>query len=110
MKAKVTTLDNKAIGDIELAEEVFGIKPRRDILHRVVTWQLAKRRGGNHGAKERNAIRGSGAKIWRQKGTGRARHSSNKAPQFRGGGVAHGPRVRAHIHNIVYQSRGLGLG
>ena len=73
MKAKVTTLDNKAIGDIELAEEVFGIKPRRDILHRVVTWQLAKRRGGNHGAKERNAIRGSGAKIWRQKGTGRAR-------------------------------------
>ena len=109
MKAKVTTLDNKAIGDIELAEEVFGIKPRRDILHRVVTWQLAKRRGGNHGAKERNAIRGSGAKIWRQKGTGRARHSSNKAPQFRGGGVAHGPRVRNHIHKLTRKVRALGM-
>ena len=72
MKAKVTTLDNKAAGNIDLADEVFGVKPRRDILHRVVTWQLAKRRGGNHAVKERNAVRGSGAKIWAQKGTGRA--------------------------------------
>ena len=66
MKAKVTTLDNKSAGSIELAEAVFGVTPRRDILHRVVTWQLAKRRGGNHATKERHDIRGSGAKIWRQ--------------------------------------------
>ncbi len=109
MKAKVTTLENKAAGNIDLAEEVFGITPRQDILHRVVTWQLAKRRGGNHATKERNAIRGSGAKIWRQKGTGRARHSSNKAPQFRGGGVAHGPRVHDHVHKLTKKVRALGL-
>jgi len=109
MKAKVTTLDNKAAGDIELAEEVFGVTPRRDILHRVVTWQLAKRRAGNHAVKERNAIRGSGAKIWRQKGTGRARHSSNKAPQFRGGGVAHGPRVHDHEYKLTKKVRALGM-
>ena len=109
MKANVTTMDNKAAGDIELAEEVFGVEPRRDILHRVVTWQLAKRRDGNHAVKERNAIRGSGAKIWRQKGTGRARHSSNKAPQFRGGGVAHGPRVHDHEHKLTKKVRALGL-
>ncbi len=109
MKAKVTTLDNKSAGNIELAEEVFGVEPRRDILHRVVTWQLAKRRDGNHAVKERNAIRGSGAKIWRQKGTGRARHSSAKAPQFRGGGVAHGPRVHGHEHKLTKKVRALGM-
>ena len=97
MKAKVKTMDNKSAGNIELADEVFGVSPRRDILHRVVTWQLAKRRLGNHAVKERNSVRGSGAKIWRQKGTGRARHSTSKAPQFRGGGVAHGPRVHGHL-------------
>jgi|TARA_B100002003_G_C13930981_1_gene452259 large subunit ribosomal protein L4 len=109
MKAKVTTLDNKSAGSIELAEAVFGVTPRRDILHRVVTWQLAKRRGGNHATKERHDIRGSGAKIWRQKGTGRARHSSRKAPQFRGGGVAHGPRVHGHEHKLTKKVRALGL-
>lgn len=109
MRAKVTTLSNKAAGNIELAEEVFGMEPRRDILHRVVTWQLAKRRGGNHAVKERNSVRGSGAKIWRQKGTGRARHSSNKAPQFRGGGVAHGPRVHDHVHKLTKKVRVLGM-
>ena len=109
MKAKVTTLDNKSAGSIELADAVFGVTPRRDILHRVVTWQLAKRRDGNHATKERHAIRGSGAKIWRQKGTGRARHSSRKAPQFRGGGVAHGPRVHDHAHKLTKKVRALGL-
>ena len=109
MKAKVTTLDNKAAGDIELAEEVFGMNPRRDILHRVVTWQLAKRRSGNHAVKERNAVRGSTAKIYKQKGTGRARHSTNKAPQFRGGGVAHGPRVHDHEHKLTKKVRALGM-
>jgi large subunit ribosomal protein L4 len=109
MKAKVTTLDNKSAGSIELAEAVFGVTPRRDILHRVVTWQLAKRRDGNHATKERHAIKGSGAKIWAQKGTGRARHSSRKAPQFRGGGVAHGPRVHDHEHKLTKKVRALGL-
>ena len=109
MKAKVTTLDNKAAGDIELAEDVFGMNPRRDILHRVVTWQLAKRRSGNHAVKERNAVRGSTAKIYKQKGTGRARHSTNKAPQFRGGGVAHGPRVHDHEHKLTKKVRALGM-
>ena len=74
MKADVKTLDNKKAGSVDLAEEVFGVTPRKDILHRVVTWQLAKRRSGNHAVKERNAIRGSTAKIYKQKGTGRARH------------------------------------
>ena len=109
MKAKVTTMDNKAAGDIELAEEVFGVTPRADILHRVVTWQLAKRRSGNHAVKERNAVRGSTAKIYKQKGTGRARHSTNKAPQFRGGGVAHGPRVHDHEHKLTKKVRALGM-
>ena len=109
MKAKVTTLDNKSAGNIDLADAVFGVSPRRDILHRVVTWQLAKRREGNHATKERHAIQGSGAKIWRQKGTGRARHSSRKAPQFRGGGVAHGPRVHDHVHKLTKKVRALGL-
>ncbi|MDA1101222.1 MAG: 50S ribosomal protein L4 [Proteobacteria bacterium] len=109
MKAKVTTLDNKSAGSIELADTVFGVTPRRDIMHRVVVWQLAKRRDGNHATKERHAVQGSGAKIWRQKGTGRARHSSRKAPQFRGGGVAHGPRVHDHAHKLTKKVRALGL-
>ena len=109
MKAKVKTMDNKPAGNIELSDDVFGVKPRRDILHRVVTWQLAKRRAGNHATKERNSVRGSGAKIWRQKGTGRARHSSSKAPQFRGGGVAHGPRVHGHLHKLTKKVRALGM-
>ncbi|MBC8241752.1 MAG: 50S ribosomal protein L4 [Alphaproteobacteria bacterium] len=109
MQAKVTTLDNKSAGSIELAEAVFGVRPRRDILHRVVIWQLAKRREGNHATKERHAIKGSGGKIWAQKGTGRARHSSRKAPQFRGGGVAHGPRVHDHEHKLTKKVRALGL-
>jgi large subunit ribosomal protein L4 len=109
MKAEVRTLDNKKAGSIDLAEEVSGLTPRRDILHRVVTWQMARQRGGGHKTKERNEIRGSGAKIWRQKGTGRARHSSRKAPQFRGGGVAHGPRLGSHVQKLPKKVRALGL-
>jgi len=109
MKADVKTLDNKKAGSIELADEVFGLPSRPDILHRVVTWQLAKRRAGTHKTKERGEIKGSTAKIWRQKGTGRARHSSRKAGQFRGGGVAHGPRVRSHAIGLPKKVRALGL-
>ncbi len=109
MQADVKTLDNEAAGSIELADAIFGLEPRRDILHRVVTWQLAKRRAGTHNAKERAEIRGSSAKIWRQKGTGRARHGNKKAPQFRGGGVAFGPKPRDHGFDLPKKVRRLGL-
>ena len=109
MEAKVTTLDAGDAGTIELKDEVFGLDPRRDILHRVVTWQLAKRQQGTHKTKERGEIAGSTRKIVRQKGSGGARHGNRKAPQFRGGGVAHGPRVRSHAHKLPKKVRALGL-
>jgi large subunit ribosomal protein L4 len=109
MQAEVKTLDNTTAGQIELADAIFGLAPRADILHRVVTWQLAKRRAGTHKVKQRAEITGSTKKIWRQKGTGRARHGSNKAPQFRGGGVAHGPVPRDHGFNLPKKVRKLGL-
>jgi len=109
MKADVKTLENKKAGTIDLADEVFGLPTRADILHRVVNWQLAKRRAGTHKVKERGEIVGTGAKIYKQKGTGRARHSSRKTVQFRGGGVVHGPRVRDHGHKLPKKVRSLGL-
>lgn len=109
MKADVKTLDNASAGDIELADEVFGVPARPDILNRVVSWQLAKRRSGTHKVKQRSEIVGSTQKIWRQKGTGRARHGNRKAPQFRGGGVAFGPVVRSHESKLPKKVRALGL-
>lgn len=109
MKADVKTLENKKAGSIELSDAVFGLPARADILHRVVVWQLAKRRDGNHQVKERGAINGSTAKIYRQKGTGRARHSTRKANIFRGGGVVHGPRTRDHAIKLPKKIRSLGL-
>ncbi len=109
MKAEVKTLDDKKAGSIELADEIFGLEPRADILQRVVVWQLAKRRRGTHKTKQRSEIRGSGAKIWRQKGTGRARHGNRKAPIFRGGGVAFGPHLRDHAIKLPKKVRKLGL-
>ena len=109
MQADVKTLDNEQAGSIELAEEIFGLKPRADILHRVVNWQLAKRRQGSHKTKQRAEITGSGSKAWKQKGTGRARVGNRKAPQFRGGGVAFGPVVRDHAIKLPKKVRRLGL-
>ena len=109
MQAELKTLDDASAGTIELADEVFGLTPRADILHRVVNWQLAKRRGGNHKVKGRSEIRATGAKTWRQKGTGRARHGNRGAPIFRGGGVAHGPQVRSHAFDLPKKVRKLGL-
>jgi large subunit ribosomal protein L4 len=109
MKADVKTLDNKKSGSIELSDAVFGLPARADILHRVVVWQLAKRRSGTHKVKERGEIRGSMAKIYRQKGTGRARHSTRKANIFRGGGIVHGPRPRDHSIKLQKKVRTLGL-
>lgn len=109
MQAEVKTLDNGDAGSIELADGVFGLPKRADILHRVVTWQLAKRRAGTHKVKERGEVRGTGGKIYKQKGTGRARHSDRKANIFVGGGVVHGPRVRDHGHSLPKKVRALGL-
>src|SRR3569623_1802793 len=92
MKVKVQTLDAKAGGDIELNDEIFGLEPRADILHRVVTWQLEKRRATARGTRERADVARSGKKYGRQKGGGTARPGDRRAPVFIGGGKAHGAR------------------
>jgi large subunit ribosomal protein L4 len=109
MKCAVTTLENKTAGEIELAEEVFGVPLRRDILARAVNWQLAKRRAGTRKTKGRSEIVGSTGKRYRQKGTGRARIGSGKVSQFRGGGTAFGPVVRDHTHSLNKKVRSLAL-
>jgi len=109
MKAKVITLENKAAGEIDLAEEVFGAAVRKDIMSRMVNYQLAKRRAGTHKVKGRSEVTGSSAKIYRQKGTGRARQGNGKAPHFRGGGQAFGPHPRDHGHNLPKKVRALAM-
>jgi large subunit ribosomal protein L4 len=109
MKADVTTLDNKNAGSVELDESIFGIAPRADILHRVVNWQLAKRRAGTHKVQTRGEVTATGAKMYRQKGTGRARHGTNTVTIFRGGAPSFGPVVRDHATNLPKKVRKLGL-
>jgi len=111
MKVKVQSLDGKAAkgADLELNEEVFGVEPRADILHRVVTWQLEKRRGTARGARERSDVARTGKKYGRQKGGGTARHGDRRAPIFIGGGKAHGPRVRDFNPSLNKKVRALGL-
>lgn len=109
MDLKITTLTGEDAGTLKVSEEIFGLEPREDILHRVVRWQLAKKQQGTHKAKGRSEISRTGAKMYRQKGTGRARHSSARVPQFRGGGKAHGPVVRSHTHDLPKKVRALGL-
>ena len=109
MDLKITTLAGKDAGKVELSDEIFGLDPREDILQRVVRWQLAKKQQGTHKAKGRAEIARTGAKMYKQKGTGRARHHSARAPQFRGGGKAHGPVVRSHEHDLPKKVRALGL-
>ena len=109
MRATVRNLDNQEIGDIELAEEVFGLPMRRDILARVVNWQLAKRRAGTHKTKGISDISGTTKKPYKQKGTGRARQGSLRSPQFRGGAVIFGPVVRSHEFGLQKKVRRLGL-
>jgi large subunit ribosomal protein L4 len=110
MKVKVQSLDGKAKGsDLELNDEVFGIEPRADVLHRVVTWQLEKRRGTARGARERSEVNRTGKKFGRQKGGGTARHGDRRAPIFIGGGKAHGPRVRDFNPSLNKKVRALGL-
>lgn len=109
MKIDVQTLDAKAAGSVDLADEVFGLEPRADILHRMVAWQLAKRQAGTHKTKGRSEIALTGKKFVKQKGSGGARHGDRKAPQFRGGGKAFGPVVRSHAFDLPKKVRALAL-
>ena len=109
MKLAVRNLDNEEIGELELADEVFGLPIRRDILARVVNWQLAKRRTGTHKTKGISEIRGTTKKPYKQKGTGRARQGSLRSPQFRGGARIFGPVVRSHAFDLQKKVRRLGL-
>ena len=110
MKVQVLNLDGSAAsGEVELSDEVFGIAPRADILHRVVTWQLENRRGIARGARERSDVARTGKKFGRQKGGGTARHGDRKAPIFIGGGKAMGPRVREFNVSLNKKVRALGL-
>ncbi len=109
MKLDVITLDNGAAGSVDLSETVFGAEVRHDIVHRMVNWQLAKRRSGNHKTKTVSEIRGSTAKPWRQKGGGRARAGTTRATQFRGGATVFGPVVRDHAHRLPRKVRRLAM-
>lgn len=109
MKLSILNNQNKASGELELDDSVFGIEPREDILARVVNWQLARRQAGTHQVKERGDVSGSTRKIYRQKGTGSARHGARKGAQFRGGGIIFGPVTRDHSHDLPKKVRKLGL-
>ena len=109
MKIAVKTLDNKTAGDVSVNNAIFGIEPRDDIMARVVNWQLAKRRSGAHKVKIRSEIAKTGAKLGRQKGSGRARHGAASSNIFRGGGVVHGPQLRDHGYALQKKVRQLGL-
>jgi large subunit ribosomal protein L4 len=110
MKIKVITLDgDKSSGDVELNEAVFGVEPRADILHRVVTWQLEKRRAPASATRERSEVARTGKKFGRQKGGGTARHGDRRAPIFIGGGKAHGQRARTFGRSLNKKVRALGL-
>ena len=109
MKIKAVKLDSKAAGQVDLADEIFGLEPRADILHRVVRWQLAKRQAGTHKTLTRGEVSYSTKKIYRQKGTGGARHGNRGVNLMRHGGTAKGPTPRSHGHDLPKAVRKLGL-
>ena len=109
MKIKSLSFSNKPGKEFTLNQKVFGIVPRTDIIARVIKWQLAKRRLGNHSVQTRSEVKMTTAKMYKQKGTGKARHGSGSVSQFRGGGMAHGPVVHSHAHSINKKVRKLGL-
>jgi large subunit ribosomal protein L4 len=109
MKADVTTLEAKKAGTVDLPDDVFGLEPRADILQRMVRYQLLKRQAGTHHAKDRSLVSGRHQKMYKQKGTGRARHGNKLAPQFRGGGKAFGPVPRSHAIDLPKKIRALAL-
>jgi large subunit ribosomal protein L4 len=109
MKIDISTLDGGNAGSVELDDAIFGLEPRADILQRCVRWQLAKRQAGTHLTKGRSDIDRTKKKLYKQKGTGNARHGAASAPQFRGGGRAFGPQVRSHAHDLPKKVRALAL-
>ena len=109
MDIEVTNLDGKGAGKVSLSDKVFGLEPREDIIQRMVRWQLAKRRQGTQSVLGRSEVDRTKAKMYRQKGTGNARHHAASAPQFRGGGRAHAPKPRDHSHDLTKKFRALAL-
>ncbi|MFZ3325146.1 MAG: 50S ribosomal protein L4 [Methylocella sp.] len=109
MKIDITSLDGEAAGSIDLDDAIFGLVPREDLIARMVRYQLAKRRAGTHQTLGRADIWRTGKKLYKQKGTGSARHGSARVPQFRGGGRAFGPLVRSHAHDLPKKLRALAL-
>jgi large subunit ribosomal protein L4 len=109
MELKVRTLAGEAAGTVTLSDAVFGLEPRPDILQRMVRWQLARRQAGTHKAKTRGEVKATSKKMYRQKGTGSARHGNKAAPQFRGGGKAFGPKPRSHAVGLPKKVRALAL-
>jgi large subunit ribosomal protein L4 len=109
MELKITTLDGEEKGSVSLSDTIFGLEPRQDIIQRCVVWQLAKRRAGTHKVKDRAEIARTGKKMYKQKGTGGARHGSQRANLFRGGGRSFGPLVRSHAIDLPKKVRVLAL-
>ena len=109
MDLNVKTLEGKDAGKVSVSDAIFGLDPREDIIARMIRYQLAKKQQGTHQTKTRAQITRTGKKMYKQKGTGRARHHSARAPQFRGGGRAHGPVVRSHAHDLPKKIRALAL-
>src|SRR5580692_7395043 len=109
MELKITTLDGKLSGSVTVSDAIFGLEPRTDIIHRCVVWQLAKRRAGTHAVKNRADIHRTGKKMYRQKGTGSARHGSARVNLFRGGGRSFGPHTRSHEIGLPKKVRALAL-
>src|SRR5579883_1490808 len=109
MKIDVTSIGGDAAGSLELNEAIFGLEPRQDLIARMMRWQLAKRQAGTHKSLGRAEINRTGKKMYKQKGTGGARHGSARVPQFRGGGKAMGPVVRSHAHDLPEKVRALAL-
>jgi large subunit ribosomal protein L4 len=109
MRAKVKTLDARNAGEVELSDAIFGLEPRSDLIHRMVRWQLLKRMAGTHHVQDRSEVTTTGKKMYRQKGTGGARHGDKAVPQFRGGGKAFGPKPRSHAIDLPKKVRALAL-
>jgi large subunit ribosomal protein L4 len=109
MQLKITTLDGEEKGSVSLSDAIFGLEPRQDIIQRCIVWQLAKRRAGTHKVKDRAEVARTGKKMYKQKGTGGARHGSQRANLFRGGGRSFGPVVRSHAIDLPKKVRVLAL-
>jgi large subunit ribosomal protein L4 len=109
MKVNVTTLEADTAGEVELADAIYGLEPRPDLLHRMVRYQLLKRMAGTHHAQDRSEVNVTGKKMYRQKGTGGARHGDKSVPQWRGGGKAFGPKPRSHAIELPKKVRALAL-